>query len=81
MKNLHSHHSMQELRKFNLKSVIRNGLENYMSFTINNKLSFIGSSQFLSSSLKNLIKNLNKDDSQYFSQTFDKNKLDLQSWS
>ena len=43
---------MQELGKFNLKiNVIPNGLEKYMSFTINNKLSFIDSFQFLSSSL------------------------------
>ena len=40
---------MQELGKFNPKvNVIPNGLEKYMSFTINNKLSFMGSFQFLS---------------------------------
>ena len=33
-----------------------------MSFTINNKLSFIDSFQFLNSSLYSLVKNLNKDD-------------------
>ena len=39
---------MQELGKFNLKiSVIPNGLEKYMTFTIDNKLSFIDSFQFL----------------------------------
>ena len=69
---------MQELGKFNLKiSLIPNGLEKYMSFTINNKLSFIDSVQILSSSLDSLIKNLNKDDFKYLSQEFDKNKLDL----
>ena len=53
----------QELGKFNLEiSVIPNGLEKYMSFTINNKLNFIGSFQFLSSSWDNLVKNLDKDD-------------------
>ena len=32
---------MQELEKFNLEiSVIPNGLEKYMSFTINNELKF-----------------------------------------
>ena len=52
---------MQELCKFNLKiSVLPNGLETYMSFTIN-KLIFIDSFQFLSSSLDSLIKNLSKD--------------------
>ena len=36
------HLIIQELGKFNLKiSVMPNGLEKYMSFTINNKLSFI----------------------------------------
>ena len=53
----------QELGKFNLEiSVIPNGLEKYMSFTINNKLNFIGSFQFLISSWDNLVKNLDKDD-------------------
>ena len=53
----------QELSKFNLEiSVIPNGLEKYMSFTINNKLNFIGSFQFVSSSRDNLVKNLDKDD-------------------
>ena len=52
---------MQELGKFTLKiNVIPNGLEKYMSFIINNKLSFIDSFQFLSCSLDSLFKNLNK---------------------
>ena len=52
---------MQELGRFNLKiSVIPNVLEKYMSFTVNNKLRFIDSFQFLSSSLDSLVKNLNK---------------------
>ena len=54
---------MQELGKFSLKTkVIANGLEKYMSFSINNKLSFIDSVQFLSSSLDISIKNLSKDE-------------------
>ena len=69
---------MQELGKFNLKiNVIPNGLEKYMSFTINNKLSFIDSFQFLSSSLDSLVKNINEDDFKYLSQEFDNNVLDL----
>ena len=48
-----------------------------MSFSINNKLSFIDSFQFLSSSLHNLVKNLGKDDFKYLSQEFDNNVLDL----
>ena len=38
---------MQELGKFSFKiNVIPNGLEKYMSFTINNKLSFLIASNF-----------------------------------
>ena len=46
-KNYDSYLILQELGKFNLKiNVIRNGLEKYMSFTINNKLSFLGNFNF-----------------------------------
>ena len=48
-----------------------------MSFTINNKLSFIDSFQFLSSSLDRLVKNLSKDDFKYLSQEFHNSVLDL----
>ena len=48
-----------------------------MSFTINNKLSFFDSFQFLSSSLDSSVKNLSKDDFKYLSQEFDNNVLDL----
>ena len=48
-----------------------------MSFTINNKLSFIESFQFLSSSLDSLVKNLSKYYVKYLSQEFDNNILDL----
>ena len=73
-----SHLNMQELGKFNLKiNVIPNGLEKYMSFSINNTLSFIDSFQFLSSPLDSLVENLDKDDFKYLSQAFDNNVLDL----
>ena len=53
---------MQEVHKINFKiNFLPNGLA-YMSFNINIKLGFIDSFQFLSSSLDNLVKNLNKDD-------------------
>ena len=69
---------MQELGKFNLKiNVIANGLENYTSFTINNKLNVIDSFQFLSFSLDRLVKNLNKIDFKYLSQGIANNVLDL----
>ena len=47
-----------------------------MSISINNNLSFIDSSQLLSSSLHSLVKNLVKDDIKYLSQEFDNNVLD-----
>ena len=52
-----------------------------MSFTIKNKLTFIDSFQFLSSSLNSLVKNLfkiiNKDDLEYLNQEFENNVLEL----
>ena len=60
---------MQDLGTFNLRiNAMQNGLENYMCFSINNKLSFIDSFQFLSSSLGSLVKNLRNDDFKYLSQ-------------
>ena len=44
---------------------------------MNNKLSFIDSFQFLSSSLDSLVKNLGKDDFMYLSHESDNNVLDL----
>ena len=69
---------MQELDKINFEiKAIPNGLENYMSFNINNKLIFIDSFQFLSSSLDSLVKNSSKHDFKYLSQEFDSKVLDL----
>ena len=78
LKNYDSHIIIQELGKFNLKiNVIPNGLDKYMSFSINSNLSFIDSLQFLSSSLDSLVKNLGKSDFKYLGQEFDNNVLDL----
>ena len=78
LKNYDSHLIFQKPGKFNLKiSVIPNGLETYMRFNINNKLSFIDNFQFLSSSLDSLVKNLNKDYFKYLSHEFDNKVLDL----
>ena len=69
---------MQELTKLYFKiNGIPNGLEKYMSFKINNKLIFIDTFQFLSSSLDSLVKNLGKDGFKYLSQEFDTGVLDL----
>ena len=56
---------------------MRNGLGKYMSCNINNKLNFIDSLQFLSSSLYSLVKNLNQGDFRYLNQEFDKNLRDI----
>ena len=48
-----------------------------MSFTVNNKQSFIDTFQFLNSSLDSLVKNLSIDDFKYLSQEFDNNVLNL----
>ena len=78
LKNYDSHLIMQELGEFNLIiKVILNELEKYLSFTINNELSFINSSVFLSSSSDNLIKNLVKNDFKYLIQKFYNDVLDL----
>ena len=48
-----------------------------MSLSVINKIAFIDSFQFLSSSLDSLVKYLGKDNFKYLSQKFDNNILDL----
>ena len=47
-----------------------------MSFNINNKLTFIDSFHFLSTSLDSLVKNLGRNDFKYLSQESDNNASD-----
>ena len=47
-----------------------------MSFNINNKLTFIDSFHFLSTSLDSLVKNLGRNDFKYLSEEFDNNASD-----
>ena len=62
-----SHLLMKEISKFDVKvSVIPNGLEKYMAFTINKNLVFIDSMQFMNSSLDSLVNNLSDNDFKYF---------------
>ena len=59
------------MSKFNVKVSVRpNGLETYMAFTINRNLVFIGSMQFMSSSLDLLVKSLSDNDFVYLSEEF-----------
>ena len=48
-----------------------------MSFSVDNKLVFIDSFQFLSSSLDRLARNLGKNEFKHLSQEFDSEVLDL----
>ena len=69
---------MEELGKFNLKiNVISNGFKIHVSFSINNKLRFIDSFQFQSSSLYSFSKNLSQDDFKYLNREFENNVLNL----
>ena len=52
-------------------------MEKYTSFNTNNRITFINSIEFSSSSLETLLKNLGKDDFKYLSQEFDSKVLDL----
>ena len=75
-KKYDSHLIFKELSKFNCRvSVIPNGLENYMSFTLNNNIVFIDSMLFMNSSLDKLAKNLSDEDFKYLSEGFSGEKL------
>ena len=63
LRSYDSHLIMQVIDKFDVKiSVISNGLEKYMVFTINKNLVFIDSMQFMNSSLDELVKNFSDKD-------------------
>ena len=73
-----SHLIIKEIGKFDLKrNVIPNGLEKYMTFTINNNLVFIDSMQFMNSSLHALVKSLSETDFKYLLQEFSGDLLKL----
>ena len=78
LKGFDSHLIIKEIGKFDLKvSVIPNGLEKYMAFTINTNLVFIDSMQFMNSSLDSLVKNLSGNDFKYLSKEFSSDLLKL----
>ena len=63
-----SHLIFKELNKLDCRvSVIPNGLEKYISFTLNENIVFIDSMLFLNSSLDKLVKNLSDKDFKYLS--------------
>ena len=77
LKGYDSHLIFKELNKFDCKiSVVQNGLQKYMSFSVNN-LIFIESVAFLNSSLNKLVKNLGYKDLKSVSEVFTGEKLEL----
>ena len=66
---------MQEIR-FKIECHT-NGSEKFITFSLNNKLVFIDSFQFISTSWDILVKNLGENDFKYLSQKFDSEVLDL----
>ena len=69
---------MKEISKFDLKvSVILNGLEKYMDFKINKNLVFVGSMEFMTSSLDASIKNFSDNKFKYLSKEFSGEQLKL----
>ena len=71
LRGYESHLIIKKISKFDVKiSVIPNGLEKYMAFTINKNLVFIDSMQFMNSSPDSLIKNLSNNDFKSLSEEF-----------
>ena len=78
LKGYGSHLIFSELHKFNLKvDVIPNGLEKYMAFFLGRDLLFIGSMQFMNSSLDKLVKNLSHEDFKYLVEEFGSENLKI----
>ena len=69
---------MQEIGKFGVKiSVLPNGLEKCMAFTINKNSNFLDSMQFMNSNLDTLVKNLSKMNFKHLSQDFSGEQSEL----
>ena len=70
--------TVNEIGKVNVTvDAIPNGLEKYMTFTINNNLVFIDSKQFMNSSLQKLVKSLWDNDFKPLTQKFCSENLKL----
>ena len=78
MRSYDGHLIIKEVDNFDVKvSVIPNGLEKYMAFTINKNSVFIDSMQFKNSSLDSLVKNLSDNDFKYLCEEFSDELLEL----
>ena len=78
LKGYGSHLIFKKLSKFNCGvSVIPNGLEKCMNFTLNKNLDFIDRMLLMSSSLDKLVKNLSDEDFKYLNEIFSGKKLKL----
>ena len=78
LKSYESHLIIKEMDKSDVKvSVIPNGLEKYMAFTVNKNLVFIDSMQFMNSELDLLVKNLSDNDFKHLSEEFNGQLLEL----
>ena len=67
---------MNVINEFDVNvSVIPNGLEKCMAFTINKNLVFIDSKQFMNSSLRKLVKDLSDSDFKYLSEEFNPKQI------
>ena len=76
LKGYDNHLTFKELSKSNCSiDVIPNGLEKYMSFTLNKNIIFIDRMLFINISLDKLVKNLN--DFKYLSSVFSGEQLEL----
>ena len=73
-----SHLIFNELGKFDVKiSVIPNGLEKYIAFSLNKNLVFIDSIKFMNFSLDKLVKNMSNEDFKYSVEGFGSKNLEL----
>ena len=73
-----SHLIFCELNKFDVKiGVIPNRLEKYMAIVLNKNLVFIGSMQFMNSSLEKLVKSLSENDFKYLTEETGSKNLEL----
>ena len=78
LKGYDCHLIFKKLNRFSVKiSVIPNGLEKYMDFTVNKNLVFIDSMQFVNSNLDSLVKSLGDEDFKYLSEEFSGEQLKL----